>query len=212
MRSVQVGINPVDVKVDYINGKAYVLNRISNNISVINTTSRDPSENVTEIPSYGARISAIDVDVEKNRLFVANEKNDTVSVIDGYTHKPIGDPIPVGSTPVAITVDGDAHRLYVVNSRDDTVSVININGPAREPIGDPIPVGSTPVAIPLDSSNNRMYVVNNGDDTVSVINTTSINTTSVQQLPPLRVGSSPVAIVVDPGTGTVFVLIMGMIT
>ena len=199
MRSVQVGINPINVKVDSIHGRAYVLNRISNNISIINTTSKDPSVNYTEIPSYGARISAIGVDDNKNRLFIANGKNDTISVIDGNTLKPIGNSTQVGSSPVALAVDNNSHRLYVVNNGDDTVSVIN--GPSLLPIGDRIPVGSSPVALAVDNNSHRLYVVNNGDDTVSVINSTSLQPIGNT----IQVAESPTAIAIDPTTRTVFV-------
>ena len=91
---------------------------------------------------------ALTIDPKTGTVFVANEYNDTVSVINGTTHKPIGDPIPVGSHPTALTIDPNTGTLFVANEYDDTVSVIN--GTTHESIGDPIPVGSGPCC-----NNNR---------------------------------------------------------
>ena len=165
LSSVQVGINPVDVKLNPSSDKVYVLNRKSNNISVINITSRDPFSNVTEIPIKGGKISAMAV--YNNTIYVANEKNDTVSVINGTDFKPISDPIPVGNSATAITVDDYTGTVYVANSGDDTVSVIN--GPDHKPIGNPILVGASPTAITVNPDNGTVYVANSGDDTVSIL-------------------------------------------
>jgi YVTN family beta-propeller protein len=66
---------------------------------------------------------AIDVDLDKHKIYVANGP-DTVSVIDGTSNTKIGD-IPVGNNPRAIALDRLTNTIYVANRDDDTVSVID---------------------------------------------------------------------------------------
>jgi YVTN family beta-propeller protein len=58
-------------------------------------------------------------------LYVANTQDNTVSVISGNTNTVIGNPIPVGRTPVAIAFDSTSGDIYVANGDDNTVSVIS---------------------------------------------------------------------------------------
>ena len=200
MRSVQVGIVPVDLQIDSENHRAYVLNLQSNNISVINTTSRDPSQNVTAIPYYGKKLSRVGIDDKNHRAYVTDEKDDTVSVIDGMSNEPsfIEDwKLKVGSTPTAIAVDSIKHKVYVANSGSDTISVIDgdENHKPKE-MRDRIPVGASPGAIAIDPENDLVYVANTGDDTISVINSTAPE----PAITTISVGSRPTAILVDTTT------------
>ena len=58
INSIQTGINPTNVYIDSENHIAYVANSESNNVSIINLASKDPSMNVTEV-SVGSSPSAI---------------------------------------------------------------------------------------------------------------------------------------------------------
>lgn len=63
------------------------------------------------------------VNPETNRLFVASNLDNTVSMFDGETNSLI-QAIPVGQTPDALAVNPNTQRVYVANSQDGTVSVI----------------------------------------------------------------------------------------
>jgi hypothetical protein len=61
-------------------------------------------------------------------LYVTNFDNigtNNVLVISGQTNTVIGNPIPVGKTPVAIAFDSTNGDMYVANGDDNTVSVIH---------------------------------------------------------------------------------------
>ena len=115
--------------------------------------------------SVGDGPTAIDVNYVTNTIYVTNQVDDTVSVINGSTNSMIGN-IAVGRFPVAIGVDYDTNTIYVANRDDGTVSVID--GSTNSNIGN-ITVGRSPVAIGVSEDTNTIYVVNEDDDTVSVI-------------------------------------------
>jgi YVTN family beta-propeller protein len=49
--------------------------------------------------------SIIDIDFDRNLVYVANKFDGTISVIDGENNKKIGDDIKVGNGPTAIAVE-----------------------------------------------------------------------------------------------------------
>ncbi len=145
---------------------------------------------VTGNISVGTGPVNIAYDSLDNRMYVANQVDNTVSVINCTTNLVVGSPIAVGSSPVAIAYDSLDNRMYVTNQTDDTVSVINCT---TNLVVATISVGTTPFSIAYDSLDNRMYVGNQYDNTISVINCT----TNLVVGSPIAVGSSPVAIAYD---------------
>jgi YVTN family beta-propeller protein len=77
--------------------------------------------------TVGNHPSAIAVNVNTNRVYVANRGSDTVSVIDGHTNRVIAT-LDVGVQPVDIAVDPTTNRIYVANSKSDTITVIEDAG------------------------------------------------------------------------------------
>jgi YVTN family beta-propeller protein len=66
---------------------------------------------------------AVAVDTSANVIYVSNELDNTVSIIDGTTNTVIAT-VPAGLRPAAITVDPATHTAYVINAGTATVSVI----------------------------------------------------------------------------------------
>ena len=58
-----------------------------------------------------------------NMIYVANNVDNNVSVINGATNTPI-DTITVGKTPTATALNSVTDRTYVANFNNSTVSVI----------------------------------------------------------------------------------------
>src|SRR2546425_1466141 len=69
--------------------------------------------------------SGIAVDPDANKIYVANKGSHDVSVIDGSKDTLLGQPIPVGPSPIALAVNTVTHKIYVSNSGDSTISVID---------------------------------------------------------------------------------------
>lgn len=77
--------------------------------------------------TVGNHPSAIAVNVNTNRVYVASRGSDSVSVIDGHTNWVIA-MLDVGVQPVGIAVDPTTNRIYVANSESDTITVIEDAG------------------------------------------------------------------------------------
>jgi YVTN family beta-propeller protein len=99
-----------------------------------------------------------------NTIYVTNEKDNTVSVINGQTNTVVAT-IPVGNGQGGIGVNPTTNMIYVLDN--NTVSVIN--GQTNTVVAT-IPVGNDPYEVGVNSMTNMIYVSNNGDNTVSVIN------------------------------------------
>jgi YVTN family beta-propeller protein len=105
-----------------------------------------------------------------NRLYVANYRSNTVSVIDGLTDKLITN-IAVGNLPTSIDFNPFTNIIYVTNSASNTVSVID--GPSNKVVAT-IKVGENPSEVIVDAIegklNSLIFVANDGSNNVSVIN------------------------------------------
>ena len=78
--------------------------------------------------SVGSIPYGVGVNVDTNKIFVANNENNTVSVIDGLSNQVL-DTIPVGQSPYEIAVNPNTNKIYVTNQGSNTVSVIDGNSP-----------------------------------------------------------------------------------
>lgn len=58
-------------------------------------------------------------------IYVSNEKDNTISVIDSDTNKVV-DTINVGQRPRGILLNKDYTKLYICASDDDTVQVLDL--------------------------------------------------------------------------------------
>jgi YVTN family beta-propeller protein len=130
------------------------------------------------------------------RVYVANFKSNTVSVIDTATNRAIAT-IPVGSQPSGLTVNLAGTYLYVANNAGNTVSVVNT---ATNTVIATIPVGDTPQGISVNPVGTRVYVANFGNSTVSVIDTATNRVIAT-----IPVGSSPQGVAVNPSGTRVYV-------
>jgi YVTN family beta-propeller protein len=137
-----------------------------------NTLPVHPNQNTRPITTpaipVGKSPRVVSVNPSTNMVYVANNDENTVSVIDGKTNNIItAFPVafPVGKGPSGVSVNPSTNIIYVTNRDDNTVSVID--GKTNH-ITATIPVGDSPRDVSVNPSTNIVYVVN-GDDTVSVI-------------------------------------------
>ena len=80
---------------------------------------------IDEIP-VGDAPTGIAHDPVNGHMYVTNQAEDTVHVIDTTTNEVIGE-IPVGDAPTGIALDSVNGQMYVTNQHDNTVHVIDIN-------------------------------------------------------------------------------------
>ena len=109
--------------------KAYISCWNENSIAVIYPNGS--TQAVSRI-GVGRHPTAMLVNREQTRLYVANSNNDSVSVIDTRTDKEIerisvrlSERVPAGNSPEGLALRGD--DLYVANAHSNSVAVLDLN-------------------------------------------------------------------------------------
>jgi YVTN family beta-propeller protein len=142
----------------------------------------------------------IDINPITNKLYVANQFSNTISVIDIDTSK-VEANIDTGDSPYDVDVNPFSNRIYSSNRESNTVSVID--GFTNKELTE-IPVGNSPVGIGTNLAANWIYVASMDSKTISVIDPI-VN--KVRQS--LKYASSPYDIIVNPHTNRVYVSDLG---
>jgi len=117
--TISVGTDPDGVAYDSANGRMYVANYGSNNVSVIRTS----DNTVIATISVGTNPIGVAYDSANGRMYVANNGSNTVSVIRTSDNTVIAT-ISVGTGPYGVAYDSANGRMYVANYGSDNVSVI----------------------------------------------------------------------------------------
>ncbi|MEM8527944.1 MAG: T9SS type A sorting domain-containing protein [Bacteroidota bacterium] len=137
-------------------------------VSIVNT---NIYENLYNIQSGNVPLGII-FSADGKKLYVANNADDTVSIIDVDTEEKFD--IKLGSAiridPYDLVLNADESKLYVSNQFENTVSVINT---ATREVEATIPVGVEPYGIDISPDGRSVYVVCADSDAVYVINTLS---------------------------------------
>lgn len=98
------------------------------------------------------------------RVYVINQGDDTVSVIDPVSESVIAT-VPVGSNPVAAATDLTGQNIFIVNQGSNSLTVINNTDESTSTIA----TGTAPNFAIFDPHRNRMYVTNGGSNDVTVL-------------------------------------------
>lgn len=103
----------------------------------------------------GRHPSAMTLNRDGSRLFVASASTDRIAVIDAHTGQPLGelrDPPPAGpdegSTPNALMLSGDETKLFVAEADANAVAVFDLAGNGGTLAGR-IPTGWYPAAVAI---------------------------------------------------------------
>jgi YVTN family beta-propeller protein len=143
-------------------GSTVYVTRISNgDLAAIDV----PSHKITPIAA-GQLPCAVAVNAKTSMVYVANCGDDTVTVMDEATQKPVVN-IPVGKHPQAIAVDPKSDLIYVANTHGDSVTVID---GAHNRVMATVPGGKNPYAIAVAPMSGLVYVANLGEPSYTQIN------------------------------------------
>lgn len=132
---------------------------------------------VTAAPAYAEKI------------FVSNEQDNTLSVIDGNSLEVI-DTIAVGRRPRALALSNDGALLFVAAGDDDLIDVIDVATHQRLQRLAP---GPEPEVIRVDPHRPYLYVSNEDDSIVTVVDYEA--RTRVTEIP---VGVEPEGLAISP--------------
>ena len=166
---------------------AYVTNYGSGSVSVINTSTHEVVETITE--DLGPSPWGVSLTRDGAFAYVAHYGG-SISVIDTATFD-VSDTIAVGGAISGISVTPDGTHAYVNNYTSGLVSVIDTS--THEVVT--VNVGNGPDGIAMTPNGAYVYVNNYLDDTVSIIQT-SDNTVidadlSTVEIDPIEVGEEP---------------------
>lgn len=124
-----------------------------------------------------------------DEIWVTNEKDDTVSVIDIETMEVVRT-IDVGERPRGITFSKDFSVLYVCASDSDTVQVID---PETGRVLHELPSGEDPEQFVLAPDDRHLYIANE-DDAI----TTVVDTQTRKVVAQIDVGIEPEGMAISP--------------
>jgi len=179
VKETAIGRKPVALAFSPDGQFAYVMGRNSDNLIVINVTTRAIVSSI----KVGNKPVALATWTNglKVYVYIANRNSNDVAVVD--TTNPsaplfLGQ-IPAGEEPEGIAILPDGSKLYVSNSDSNTVSVFQVltTSPYLTLIKT-IAVGREPSGIVMTKPGSfidgeYLYVANSEDNTVSVIDTTN---------------------------------------
>jgi YVTN family beta-propeller protein len=133
-------------------------------VRVFDTVTMTPT--AISIP-VGARPTGVAVTPDGAKVYVSNNLDNSVSVIDSGTNL-VSATVSAGLAPAGLAVSPDNSRVYVVNKLDNTVSVIAV---ASDAVVGTVTVGSGPESIAISPDGRRAYVTNAGGGTVTELST-----------------------------------------
>jgi YVTN family beta-propeller protein len=151
------------------------------------------AQTATQTVPVGLNPAAVAVNPVTNKVYVANQGSDNVTVVDGATGNPIF--VPAGVEPDAIAVDASTNQIYVADLASDEVTVID--GATNNTTS--LAAGALPRAIAVNPVTNTAWVANAGSNSVTLINGSTLSTSTI------AVGNIPIAIAVNSVTGNTYV-------
>ena len=224
----KVGAFPQDLRVDVATDTIYVVNAGDNTVSVVNGATCNAHHasgcgQAAATVNVGAGPLALAIDQLTDTIYVVNQNDNTVSVIDGATCNGTDtsgcgqtpSTIAVGSGPLGVAIDQRTDSVYVSNGATNTVSVIDgatchamqTAGCGQTPAT--VTVGNGPYSIDVDQRSGAVYVDNVGDSTMSLIDGDTCNGQDPggcsQPAPAVPVEHLPFGIAVDQQTGVVYI-------
>jgi DNA-binding beta-propeller fold protein YncE len=236
VQTITVGKGPNWIAVDAGTHSAYTANMTDDSVSVINTATCNATVTSgcyqkTSTVHVGANPWALSIDPKLHSVYVSNNADDTVSVLDAATCNAtvtsgchaVPPTVQVGGAPEGVLVDPVTATLYSANEVDSTVSVVNLAtcaGSTTSGCRSVVPAAdvSSPFLNPptkltggvaVDGSTKTVYIANLGAGTVSVVNSATCNAAQksgcAKPAATIDVDGEPGGIAIDEATDTVYV-------
>ena len=166
---ISVGSGPIGIQLVESLNLLFVVNQISNSVSIIDTV----TETVINTVTVGTSPINSDYIFSASLLYVSNQASNDVSVIDmtDPLTASVIETIPVGTGPFNISFNSVNNQIYVANCFSNDVSVIDVDSASEtfNTVVKTISAGVCPTGINSNDSTNKIYVSNTFSNSVSVI-------------------------------------------
>ena len=236
VQTITVGEGPNWIALDSATHTAYTANLTDDSVSVINTATCNATvtsgcDQKTSTVHVGANPWALSIDQKLHSVYVANNWDDTVSVLNAATCNATvtsgchaaPPTVQVGGAPQALLAEPTTGTLYAANVLDSTVSVVNVSTcnaattsgcrsvPLTADVSKPFlnPPTKLTGGVAVDGSTKTVYVANLGAGTVSVVNSATCNAAQrsgcTKPTATIDVGGEPGGVAVDQATDTIYV-------
>ena len=202
IQKISIGAFPGTIVLNPTTNKIYVASPETDIIYVIDGLTNKITGKIEAGPFVG------DMALDTNEfgglsalLFVTNQGNDSISIIDDAKGKVVSN-IKTRTSPFGIGVDTIKNRAYITTNLG--VDIIDYNTNLERNVTgtyhDNIVVGYIPTGIIVNSNTSRAYITNSASNTVSVI-----DTMSNEPLYEIGVGLFPYSIAFNPINKMIYV-------
>jgi YVTN family beta-propeller protein len=178
LATIPVGLSPIDLAYDSVNGYVFVAQDLDGNLSVINSAT---DAVIGSLPiALDQNLRAVGVDTATNEVYVANFGAGNVTVFGATNFTKLAT-IPVGSEPSSVVYDPTNQTIFIGNYGSGNVSVIS--GATRRVV-DSFTL-SDPSAMTFDPATNALY---NAEQFSNVVDAVNASTYLPLSGSPLRLG------------------------
>ncbi len=136
----------------------------------------------------------------KNKIYVPNKGNDSISVIDGESFEVIKT-IEEVRDPRKIIIHEEHSRGYVINYSQNALTILDL---AEDEVQGKIPLPGAPLGVALSQDGQKLYVTLHDHHSLALIDTPSLELS--QTLP---LGTHPSDLVLEPTRNSLYVVIRG---
>jgi DNA-binding beta-propeller fold protein YncE len=146
--------------------------------------------NIAATAALGTQPNYAFIDPGRNRLYVTNGGDNTVSVFDTSSVQPSGNPqIPllgtakVGTNPIGVTALLDGSNFLTANAGSNDVSVVSQNSFSLLTTV-ALPSGANPAWIASDPTSAKVYIADQGTSETTIIQTSNNTISGTIPAPP----------------------------
>ncbi|HEX8880477.1 MAG TPA: alkaline phosphatase family protein [Candidatus Acidoferrum sp.] len=159
-----------------ISNIAYVGSDRDREVIAVDVTSPTAGSLVARIPTDG-NPNGMTLSADGSMLFVAQDNQDQVAVIDTATNKithkidtrgPVQLNFPAnttGAAPTSVAINAKNETLYAVNAGSNSIAVIPLTGPFAFRTVGLLPTAYDPTDVAFSADGSWMYIVNGKNDT-----------------------------------------------
>jgi YVTN family beta-propeller protein len=151
----------------------------------------DGATNATNIVAAGSGPNSLAINPYTNKIYIANQGDNTVTVIDGATN--ITASVPTGGSPFSVGVNPVTNKIYVANGATNNLTVID----GATNTTTTVAAGLSPTFVAVNPVTSKIYVSNFAN--VTVLSEEQVQaiplTTTISALPNNQTNSSNAAFI-----------------